>query len=185
MKRWVPLTFIAVAASMGFAPVGYAQPRPGDHPGDHPGEHPGDKPGDRPGDHPGDKPGEHPGEHGGPAAAAADYAARLQKIEDDRRQKRGEQRRDVNAWEAGRDARDADRRRQLEGVWGAPFLARSETRNELELHSERVARIDRIIDIAEDTHNPALLARAQRALGRELARHARAMAELRARLGVQ
>lgn len=175
MKRWVPLAFIAVAATMGFAPLGFAQPHPGDHPGDKPGEHPGD--------HPGDK----PGEHGGPATAAAvsDYAAKLQRVEDDLRRKRAEQRKDAHAWEANRSAREEDRRHQLEGVWGAPFLSRAEVRTELELHAERVARIERIIDIAEDTHNAALLAHAQRVLGREFARNARVMADLRARLGVQ
>jgi hypothetical protein len=162
MKNWVPLTFVALAISMGLAPVGYAQPRPGDHPGDKPGEH-------------------------GPATAAAvaDYAARLQKVEDDLRRKRADQRKDAHAWEASRATREEERRHQLEGVWGAPFLARAEVRSELEVHADRVARIERIIDIAEDTHNAALLAHAQRVLAREFARNARVMADLRARLGVQ
>jgi hypothetical protein len=161
MKKWVPLTwFAALAASIGLAPIGYAQPHPGEHPGDHPGEHPG-------------------------VVAAADYAARLQKMEDERRVKRAEIRRDPKVWDGGRAAREEEHRRQLEGVWGAPFLARPECRAELELHADRVARINRIIDIAEDTHNAALLAHAQRVLAREFARNARVMAELRVRLGVQ
>jgi hypothetical protein len=161
MKKWLPLTlFAALATSIGFTPMGYAQPRPGDHPGDHPADRPG-------------------------ALAAADYAARLQKVEDGLRAKRAELRRDQKAWDAGRAAREAEHRRQLEGVWGAAFLARPECHAELDLDAERIARINRIIDIAEDTHNAALLAHAQRVLGRELARHARVMAELRARLGIQ
>jgi hypothetical protein len=174
MKRWIPLTFITLAASIGFAPLGYAQPRPGDRPGDHP----GDKPGDHPGDHPGDKPGEH-----GPAAS--EFAAKLQKLEDDQRKKRDEERKDAKRWDADRDQRAAERRRQLEGVWGAPFLARPETRAELDVHAERIARIERIIDIAADTHNAALMAHAQRVLAAENQHHARVMAELRIRLGVQ
>ena len=172
MKRWVPLTFIALAASIGFAPVGHAQPRPGDHPGDRPGDHPGDKPGDK------------PGERGG-AAAAAEYAAKLQKIEDDRRKQRDDDRKDAKKWDSERDKRADDRRKALEGVWGAPFLGRPEVRSEMELHAERVARIERVIDIAQDTHNAALLAHAQRVLAKEFARNARVMAELRERLGVR
>jgi len=88
-------------------------------------------------------------------------------------------------WESGRAAREEEHRRDLEAVWGAPFLLRPECRAELELHADRVARINRIIDIAEDTHNAALLAHAQRVLAREFARNARVMADLRVRLGVQ
>jgi hypothetical protein len=178
MKKWISLPWLfAILAST--SPVAFAQPRPGDHPGDRPGDHPGDHPGEHPGDHPGEHPGDHPG-----VMPAAEYGARLQKIEDERRLKRGELRRDPRLWEAGRAAREEEHRRQLEGVWGAPFLARPECRGELELHADRVARIDRIIDIAEDTHNAALLAHAQRVLARETARHTRVMYDLRVRLGV-
>jgi hypothetical protein len=149
--------------------VGRADPPP---PPGHEHDHDRDRDRDR------DKPGAEP-------RGYAEYAARLQKLEDDRRAKRAEERRDQKAWEAARERREAERRRELEVIWGQEFLRRPECRAEMELDAERVARLDRIIDIAEDTHNAALLARARAVLAREVRRHARVMAELRLRLGVQ
>ncbi len=119
----------------------------------------------------------------GPQAAV--YATRLQRLDEDRRQKRAQLRRDPHVWEAGRATRDEEHRRQLEGVWGGALLSRPECRAELELHADRVARLNRIIDVAEDQHNAALVTHARTVLNREIARNARAMADLRVRLGVQ
>lgn len=128
-----------------------------------------------------------PGERPPPPAApqAALYAARLQKLDEDRRAQRAQQRKDTHAWETGRAAREQEHQRQLQGVWGPALLSRPECQAELATHADRVARINRIIDIAEDQHNTTLLAHAKTVLNKEIARNARAMAELGARLGVQ
>jgi hypothetical protein len=158
----------ALAGTVALSSVGFAQvPPPPGHEHDHDHDKPGDKPGPV------------------PPAAINEWAGKLQKIEDDRRAKRGDERRDQKHWEEGREAREAEHRKQLENVWGQEFLQRPECKEELALNAERVARLDRIIDIAEDTHNAAMLARARAILAREFRRHARVMAELRARLGVR
>jgi hypothetical protein len=98
--------------------------------------------------------------------------------------RRAAARRDEHAWEAQREQRLWEHRRQLEQVWGPAFLTRPECKAELELHAERIARLNRIIDLAEEQHVAALAEHARRVLAREIARDARAMAELRARLSV-
>ena len=80
-------------------------------------------------------------------------------------------------------ARAEEHRRAMAAMYG-DWIHRPECRAELEMDADRLARINRIIDIAEEQHNAALLARARAVYGREIARHARAMGELRVRLGV-
>jgi hypothetical protein len=129
-----------------------------------------------------------PGERPPPPAVmvpAPVYAERLRRINDERFVRRAEERRDVRAWEAKRADRELENRRALAEVWGVNFLGRPECRAELELHAERIARLHRIMDLAEEQHAPALLEHARGVLNHEIARNARIMAELRARLGVQ
>jgi hypothetical protein len=106
-------------------------------------------------------------------------------MNDERLVRRAEERRDVRSWEARRAEREMENRRALAEVWGANFLGRPECRAELELHAERIARLHRIMDLAEEQHATALLDHARVVLNHEIARNARIMAELRARLGVQ
>jgi len=184
--------FAVLAASIALGSIGYAQPRP-PPPGERmmpPGERPlpsGERP-LRPGERP-LPPGERPLPPGerplAPPVVGAPYAVRLQRMYEDRRLKRAEERRDARAWEAARAAREMEHRRELAGVWGANFLGRPECRAELELHADRVARINRIIDIAEDQHATLLLEHARAVLNREIARNARIMGDLHARLGIQ
>jgi hypothetical protein len=125
-----------------------------------------------------------PGDHDHPGAAAIDYRAKLVALEDQRRAQRAALRKDVHAWDADRDKRADEHRKALETVWG-DWIHRPECRAELELNADHLARVNRIIDLAEDAHNAALLARARAVRDREIARHARIMQELRVRLGVQ
>ncbi|MGO9838180.1 MAG: hypothetical protein ACLP1X_28695 [Polyangiaceae bacterium] len=169
-KRPRVILFAVLAASIGFGSIGYAQPRPMP-----PGERPL-RPGERP---------LPPGERVPPPGYGTPYALRLQKLNDDRLLRRAAERRDMHAWEAGRAARELEHRRDLEGVWGPAFLSRPECRAELELHAERLARLHRIIDLAEDQHATALLEHARAVLNHEIARNARAMSDIRFRLGIQ
>jgi hypothetical protein len=94
-------------------------------------------------------------------------------------------RRNAALWESQRFAREAESRRLLEARWGQEFYYRPECRYEIALDANRTARLERIIDIANDNHDLALAARARNILARENARHAREMIALRIRLGYQ
>jgi hypothetical protein len=94
-------------------------------------------------------------------------------------------RRNAALWESQRYAREAESRRLLEARWGQEFYYRPECRYEIALDANRTARLERIIDIANDNHDLALAARARNILARENARHAREMIALRIRLGYQ
>jgi hypothetical protein len=175
MKKRSHLTLFAVlAASIGFGSVALAQPRPLP-----PGERPL-PPGERVVVRPGERP-----PPGVVVVGQGAYAARLQRVYDERAAMRAQQRHDVRAWEAGRAAREMEYRRDLTGVWGYPFLSRPECRAELEIHAERLARLNRIIDLAEDQHSEALLEHARAVRNREIARDARVLGDLRVRLGIQ
>jgi len=175
MNKRAHLTLFAVlAASIGFGSIALAQPRPLP-----PGERPL-PPGERV-----YRPGERPPPPGVVVGPGVPYAVRLQRVYDERAAMRAQQRHDVRAWEAGRAAREMEYRRDLTGVWGYPFLSRPECRAELEIHADRLARLNRIIDLAEDQHNEALLEHARAVRNREIARDARVLGDLRVRLGIQ
>jgi hypothetical protein len=120
-----------------------------------------------------------------PPLSPGEYQTRLQRFQDERLAQRQAQRRDEHAWENSRAQRELEHRRQLEGLWGATFLRRPEVTPELAMDADREARLDRMIDLAQDAHDAASEARARAILAREYARHARAMAALRARWGNQ
>jgi hypothetical protein len=169
MKTWVPLVLSAgLAVSLALAPLASADPIP---PRDHRGG-PMDRPPlsqqQRP---PGNVP---------PRLEPGEYQNRLQRIQDERFTQRQALRHDERGWESSRAQREADHRRQLEGVWGPQFLRRPEVRPELAMDADREARLERMIDLAQDAHDAASEARARAILAREFARHARAMAALRA-----
>ena len=162
MKLWSPLTLTAaLAATLGFASSAYAQrpPPPG-----------------RP---------LPPGMVGRPPppGAGVNFGERQRLIDERLYAERQAQRRNQALWDSQRFQREAEHRRQLEEIWGPAFYHRYEVRPEISLNADRCARIARIIDIAEDAHDAALVARAQRILARENARHARVMTSLRIQLG--
>jgi len=188
MNTRAPVTLsAALAASIGFGSIGYAQPRP-PPPGERPivVEQRPLPPGERalpPGERP-----LPPGERPPPPVVGVPgpvYAERLRRMYDERLVRRAEQRRDLRAWEAARAARELENRRALAELWGSNFLNRPECRAELELHADRIARLHRIMDLAEEQHATALLEHARGVFNREIARNARVMADLRARLGIQ
>ena len=177
MKTWAPFVLSAgLAVSLGLAPVANADPPPQrDHRGG---------PMDRPPLSQQRPPGAMPPrfEPGGvpPRLEPGEYQNRLQRFQDERFAQRQALRHDERGWESSRAQRELDHRRQLEGLWGPQFLRRPEVRPELEMDAYREARLERIIDLAQDAHDAASEARARAILAREFARHARAMAALRA-----
>ncbi len=168
MKTWVPIVLsTALAASLGLASVASADPFP---------------PHGRPG---APIPPPLPPNGIAPPLPPSEYQTRLQRLQDERAAQRLAQRHNEAQWEASRAAREAEHRKQLETLWGATFLRRPECQPELALDADREARLNRMIDLAQDAHDAASEARARAILAREYARHARAMAALRAKWGGQ
>jgi hypothetical protein len=188
MKIWVPLA-LSVAFAAALVPASTAKadpfpPRPRDEPGRHDpsGARPGDRPGDRPDDRMNHPPGwRDPGMP--PILAPNEYQTRLQRFQDERFAQRMAQRHDERAWELSREQRALDHRRQLEGLWGVGFIRRPEVNPEMALNADRCARLDRMIELAQDEHDLASEQRARAILAREIGRHARAMARLRVQFG--
>ncbi len=177
MKLWFPLTLTAaLAATLGAMPSAHAQPRPAPPGAPMPPGRPL-PPGMRP----------PPPDMGRPpppgVAVRVDFGERQRLIDERLFAERQAARRNAAIWDAQRSQRELEHRRQLEGVWGVEFYHRAECRPEIALNADRAAKIARIIDIAEDAHDAALVAHAQRVLARENARHARVMTALRIQLG--
>jgi hypothetical protein len=152
--------------AVGYSTFALAQPHDHDH-DPKPGEHDHDP---KPGEHDHDKDKDH----------SDDFTKRLHDMAEARRAARMQAIRDAKAWEASRERRAEESRRAMEGIWGQEFLRRPECQPELGLYGERMARLNRIIDIG----TPAQVARARAIIEREHRRHARAMEALRMRLGV-
>ena len=151
---------LSTAVAVGYSTFAVAQPHDPPHPGEHPGEHPGDHDKDK--DH------------------SDDFTKKLHDLEEGRRAGRVAGIKDMKAWEAAREHRAEEERKQIEGLWPAELLRRPECQPELSLYAEHVARLERIIDIG----TPAQAARARAILEREHRRHARAMEALRMKFGI-
>ena len=86
-------------------------------------------------------------------------------------QRRAELRRDVAAWRRARAARALAHRRALYARW-AWAVQTPEGKAEFILYADRMARIHRIRDIAEDRKDAAMIARCDKVVLLEDARHA-------------
>lgn len=184
--RTVVIALVAVVISVRFAAPAGAQPRPLP-PGDRPGEH---RPGERPDEH---RPGEHPDEHSlrpedrhdehrdaviAHRETEEQVRIRLLRQQDEEHLRRQAERKDLRAWEARRDQRALEARNELQSTWG-PALDRPEARTELAIHADRIARLNRILDVAEDKADAALIARTRAVIQREIARDARVLHAIR------
>ncbi|HEY4106701.1 MAG TPA: hypothetical protein VGM44_22530 [Polyangiaceae bacterium] len=95
--------------------------------------------------------------------------------------RRQAERRNQALWEAHREERAIAARNQLQSTWGSS-LNRPEARAELALHADRMARLNRILDIAQDRHDAALIARTEAVLQREINRDARILHAIRVKV---
>ena len=80
-------------------------------------------------------------------------------------------------WEASQEARAAAHRREVVEHWGA-IASRAEARAELQVHADRMARLNRILDLAVDSRDDDLASHCRRVIQREVVRNARAMAKI-------
>ena len=100
---------------------------------------------------------------------------RVQSLEDQRRREREIRIHDEREWEASREARAAIHQREVMEQWHSAAI-RADARPELELHAERMAHLNRILDIAVGDRDPVLAGRCRIVMQREVARNIRVMA---------
>jgi hypothetical protein len=206
MKPRIPISgVVLIAAALGFSPVLSAQPQSVPQPvrgngHDHRnGEGRNDNDGHREDEHRGDA---HRGDtHRDDAhrdgrrdeerregrrdeRREAEMRERLEQREARERAERAQHRHDMDAWRATRDRRAEEHRREIRESYGE-VLTRDEARNELATHADRMARLNYILDIAQDNGNVVMAARVQAAVTAENVRHARVMEEIRWQAGVR
>ena len=114
----------------------------------------------------------------------AQIRARLLKEQQDDRLKRQTQRKDTKAWEASRAQRAAEARSKLTSTWGN-LAEQPEAKAELATHAERMAQLNRILDVAQDKGDSALVAHTNAVIQREIARDTRVLQTIRAKEGVR
>ncbi len=93
-------------------------------------------------------------------------------------------RQDPKTWNDSRLQRAQTRRSDIAQTWG-PVANSQQAKAELSTHADRMARLHRALDIAEEKNDAATVARVNEMLSREIDRDARAMGDLQARGGAQ
>lgn len=117
-----------------------------------------------------------------PASVPPELMARLTQLQAERRQQRESALGDAPAWAAGRAQRAAQHRREIAQVWGS-VVNGLDGQAKLRMHAERMSRLNRMLDLAQHAADPALSARIEKDITRELVRHAQAMQLIRANGG--
>jgi hypothetical protein len=107
---------------------------------------------------------------------AVRYEQHLRQEQEAARARRAALVKDDRRWEAERNARAENHRREIAQQW-VHVADRPAARAELSLHADRMARLNRALDLAEAS-DAALVRRINDLIRRETARHARIMAEI-------
>ncbi len=110
------------------------------------------------------------------------YEEHLRQAQDAARARRKDIRKDIRAWNDGRSLRAETHRRDLAQTY-ANLVNIPEARSELATHADRMARLNRILDLAEEKAETTIVNRANELIRRENARSARVIAAIRARTG--
>jgi len=181
----VPLTVVAMC--LGLPSIAMSQPHDSRDPHRDAREetrHPNDPKGDPRGDPRGDSRGVPPHE-ASPGARpnrpedpdnAARYEQHLRQDQDSARARRAALLKDDRRWEAERNVRAENHRREIAQQW-VHVADRPAAKSELSVHADRMARLNRALDLAEAS-DAALVSRINNLIRRENARHARIMAEI-------
>jgi hypothetical protein len=111
-------------------------------------------------------------------------AERLHQLEDQRQHQRAVAVKDAKTWNDGRPQRATQHRSEIANTWGNT-VTNQDAQAELKLHADRMARLDRIVDIANQKGDTALAARAQTDIQTEINRDAQVMQAIRIRAGVR
>ena len=194
MKTWIPVSIVLVAASLGAASPVLAQPRTPAPPArksapdahrdvrdDH--KNPPDARKDNHDDHR-DNHDDHRGPAEAPPARPGDAREHFIQLQNQERERRKDARKDAAAWAAGRQRRAAEERKEITATWGS-VSTNAEAKAELTAHAERMARLNRVLDLAEDRSEPTVAARAKTLIEREITRHTNAMTAIKVRVGAR
>ena len=176
--------FVVAIASVGLSAIANAQPRPAPPLGVRPAPPTGvDQRQDR--DHEVRKEdAEHKEAQLQHQETEAQIRDRLLKQQQLQRTQRQAARKDTRAWDAAREQRAAEARNQVNATWGN-LADQPEAKAELATHAERMAQLNRILDVAQDKGDTALAARTNAVIQREIARDTRVLQGIRAREGVR
>ncbi len=116
--------------------------------------------------------------------AASEARERFIQLQNQERERRKDARKDAAAWAAGRQRRAAEDRKEITATWGS-LSTNAEAKAELTAHAERMARLNRVLDLAEDRSEPTVAARAKTLIEREITRHTNAMAAIKVKVGAR
>jgi len=110
------------------------------------------------------------------------YQEHLKQHQDAARASRKVARKDPKAWNDGRSLRAESHRREVTQTLGN-VVDRPEVKAELATHADRMARLNRALDVAEDKGDSALVTRTNELIRRETTRDAQVIAAINARAG--
>lgn len=91
---------------------------------------------------------------------------------------------DPKGWQDHRAQRASAHRAELAALWGN-VVGSIDGQARLRMHAERMARLNRILDLAQLKQDPALVKRIQADIQRELARHVQTMQQVQAATGMR
>ena len=107
----------------------------------------------------------------------AQLVAHLQELETGRRKVRKIALQEPQSWALNRPIRAAQHRQQIAQLWGN-IVGSIDAQASLRMHADRMARLNRMLDLAQEKKNEALISRLRADVTRELARHVRTMQQV-------
>jgi len=109
---------------------------------------------------------------------------RLRKFIEKRQRERRAALKDPKSWDDGRPGRALEHRSEIASTWGNA-VAVPEAQAELKKHAERMAKLNRILDLANEKGDTALAARVQAVIQTEVDRDAKVMQTIQAKAGAK
>ncbi|HYQ43923.1 MAG TPA: hypothetical protein VER11_18205 [Polyangiaceae bacterium] len=109
---------------------------------------------------------------------------KLQELQASRRAARRAALEDAKSWEENRSQRASAHRAQLAALWGA-VVGTIDGQARLRLHAERMARLNRMLDLAEQKNDAAFVKRIRVDVERELTHHVQVMSQLQTAMGLR
>jgi hypothetical protein len=111
-------------------------------------------------------------------------AERLHKFIEKRQRERRAALKDPKSWDDGRPGRALEHRSEIASTWGNA-VAVPEAQAELKKHAERMAKLNRILDLANEKGDTALATRVQAVIQTEVDRDAQFMQTIQAKAGAK
>ncbi len=112
----------------------------------------------------------------------AQLVAHLQELEAGRRKVRKEALQEPQSWGLNRPIRATQHRQQIAQLWGS-VVGSIDAQASLRMNADRMARLNRMLDLAQAKNDAALVSRLQADVTRELVRHVHTMQQVIALTG--